>query len=197
MTPEHKVIIVPGLNGDTNNIYRLTRKWPEKYGLNPVMASIDWKDGEDFEPKLRRLTSLIDRFADQGDTISLVGCSAGGSGVMNAFVERKDVITCVVNNGGFLRPGTAKGLRSFEQRTAFSPAFGESILRFSELEPTLTPEDREKILTVRPLFDELVPPETVVISGAMNTTVPMLGHVLGLALALVKYDPVIKFLRGN
>lgn len=197
MTQEHKVIIGPGLDGRTKNIEWLTKNWPEKYGLQPVVIPITWKDGEHFKSKLRQITDLIDQFAEQGDLISLVGCSAGGSAMLNAFVERKNMIHRIVNNGGFLRPGKRRGFRSFETRTAASPAFRESILRFAELEPTLTPADRAKILTVRPLFDELVPPETVVIQGAINSQVSMIEHVLGLTTALVKYDPVIMFLRGE
>jgi len=197
MTQEHKVIIGPGLGGDLKNIFRLTKNWQEKYGLQPITVPIIWKDGKLFSPKLKQITDLIDRFANHGDEVSLVGCSASGSAMLNAFIERKDKIHRVVNNGGFLRPGNRTGYRSFEKRSAQSPAFRESVLRFVELEPTLAPADRAKILTVRPLWDELVPPETVVISGAMNTTVPMIEHVLGLGLALVKYDPVIMFLKGE
>lgn len=197
MTQEHKVIIGPGLGGDVKQIHWLTKNWPEKYGLQSLMVPLVWKDGEQFAPKLKQITALIDQFAKKGDRISLIGCSASGSAMMNAFVERKEKIFRVVNNGGFLRPGSRQGFRSFEQRTAASPAFRESILRFVKLEPTLTMLDRTKILTVRPLWDELVPPETVVINGAINKTVPMVEHVLGLGLALVKYDPVIKFLREN
>src|SRR3989338_11293353 len=197
MPQEHKVIIGPGMDGRVNGIDWLTKNWPEKYGLQPIMVPIAWKDGEPFAPKLKQITDLIDRLADQGDQISLVGCSASGSAMLNAFMARKKQIYRVVNNGGFLRPGTAKGFRSFNQRTAASLAFRESVLRFAELEPTLTAADRAKILTVRPLWDELVPPETVVISGAMNMTVPIIEHVLGLGLALVKYGPVIMFLNGE
>ena len=103
----------------------------------------------------------------------------------------------VVNNGGFLRPGNRHGYRSFERRGAASLAFRESVFRFAELEPTLTQDDRKKILTVRPLFDELVPPETVIIQGALNCRVSMVEHVLGLGTALIKYNPVIMFLKGK
>ena len=195
MTQEHKVIICPGLDGRTKNIEWLTKNWPEKYGLQPIIVPIIWKDGEHFEPKLRLVTDLIDQFAAKDDKISLIGCSAGGSAMLNAFAERKKVISHVVNNSGFCRPGNRQGFRSFTTRTAVNPAFKESILRFAKLELTLTPADRKKILTVRPLFDELVPPETVVIQGAFNYQVPMIEHVLGIATALVKFDPVIKFLK--
>lgn len=195
MAPEHKVIIGLGMDGRVGGIRWLTRHWPEKYGLQPVMLPLVWKDGEPFAPKLKQITALIDQLADTGDQVSLVGCSASGSAMLNAFIERREQVNRVVNVGGFLRPGNRQGNKSFAKRSAQSLAFQVSVLRFAELEPTLTLADRAKILTVRPVLDELVPPETVVINGAINRTVPMIEHVLGLGMALLKYDPVIKFLR--
>lgn len=197
MTQEHKVIIGPGMDGRVDGIRWLTRHWPEKYGLEPVMLPLVWKDGEPFAPKLKQITDLIDQLADSGDQVSLIGCSASGSAMLNAFIERREKVNKAVNVGGFLRPGNRQGYRSFVTRSAQSLAFQVSVLRFTELEPTLTPADRVKILTVRPVWDELVPPETVVVSGAINRTVPMIEHVLGLGLALLKYDPVIKFLKNK
>jgi|SRR3989344_3301891 len=197
MSQEHRVIIGPGLDGRIGGIKWLTRNWQEKYGFHPEATSITWKDGEHFAPKLKQITDLIDQFAEKDDLISLVGCSVSGSAMLNAFVERKELIHRVVNNGGFVRPGTAKNFRSFSLRSKVSPAFRASVLRFAELEPTLTAADRKKILTVRPLWEELVPPETVVIQGAINATVPMVEHILGIVTALVKYDPVIMFLKGS
>lgn len=197
MTQEHKVIIAPGLDGRIDKIKWLTKNWPEKYGLQPIMVPIIWKDGESFTPKLKQITDLIDRFAKNGDKISLIGCSAGGSAVFNAFMVRKTKIYRVVNNGGFLRPGHRTGYRSLATRTALSPAFKQSVLNFAALESNLTPADKAKILTVRPIWDELVPPETVYINGATNKVIPMVEHILGLGLALIRFDPIIKFLKTS
>lgn len=196
MSSEHRVIIGPGMDGKVGNLRFLTRNWRERYNLIPEITQIVWKDGLGLEPKLRKVTDLIDNFVKNGDTVSLVGCSASGSLMLNAFVDRKDVVHKVINLDGFLRPGTAKGFRSFEERGSKSLAFRESVLRFEKLESKLTSEDRKRILTVRPLFDELVPPETVVIEGALNKQIPMVEHVLSIATALVLYDPVIMFLKS-
>jgi len=188
------VIIGPGMDGKIGGLKFITRNWSEKYNLFPEIIQINWKDGRGLKPKLKKVTDLIDSFVRNGDSVSLIGCSASGSLMLNAFVERKDVIQKVINLDGFLRPGNAKGYRSFDKRSAKSVAFRESVLRFEKLEPILTPKDRKKILTVRPLFDELVPPETVMVRGALNRQIPMVEHVLNIAMALVVYDPVIKFL---
>ncbi len=198
MNKEHHVIIGPGMDGKVDNLQFLTRNWQAKYGLTPDVMQVVWKDTEHLDVKLARITDTIDELAQRGDTVSLVGCSASGSLMLNAFIERKNVVHKVVNLDGFLRPGNSTGFRSFETRSAASIAFRESVFRFAELEQKLTVQDRKKILTVRPFFgDELVPADTVVIQGALNKTVPMGEHVLSIATALILYRPVIAFLKGN
>lgn len=184
------------MDGKIGGLELVTKYWPQKYCLYPEVEQIIWKDGIGFAPKLKKITDLIDRLVSNGDTVSLIGTSASGSLMLNAFIERKGVVEKVINVGGFVRPGNRSGQRNFDERSAASIAFRESVLRFASLESILTPEDRKKILTVRPLWDELVPPETVVIKGALNRQVPMVGHVLGIATAMVLYDPLIMFLKS-
>lgn len=196
MNKKHHVIVSPGMDGRIGGLKLLTRNWPKKYGLSPEVVQTIWKDGKGLEPKLTKILDLIDKFVDKGDTVSLIGTSASGSLMLNAFVERKNVVNKVVNISGFLRPGNGTGMHSFETRSAASKAFRESVLRFEKSEPSLTEQDRCKILTVRPMFgDELVPANTVTINGALNKTVPMIEHILSIATALVLYDPVIVFLK--
>lgn len=196
MNKEHHIIMSPGMDGKIEGIKFVTRNWAEKYGLHPEVVQTVWKDGQGLEPKLSKILALIDSLSNGGKVVSLVGTSASGSLMLNAFAERRDIVNKVVNVGGFLRQGHGTGMHSFETRSAASKAFRESILRFESLEPSLTEEDRKKILTVRPLLgDELVPAHTVTVSGAHNKTVPMGEHVLGIATALVLYNPVIAFLK--
>ena len=198
MTQEHKVFIGPGMDGRTWGIKFLTRNWKEKHGLDTEVLTIIWKDDEPFEPKFLRTLDVVDAAIDQGCLVDLIGCSASGQLMLNIFAERRDKVHRGVNMGGFLRPGNEKGIRSLERRSSQSIAFKEGVYRFVDVEPTLTPEDKKKILTVRPQFgDELVPPNTVIVQGALNKTVPIGEHVLSIATTLFLYDPVILFLKGN
>lgn len=196
MSKEHHVIMSPGMDGRIGGIQFVTKNWPEKYGLHPEVVQTVWKDGLGLEPKLSKILALIDSLSNGGKAVSLVGTIASGSLMLNAFAERRDIVNKVVNVGGFLRRGHGTGMHSFETRSVASKAFRESVLRFERLEPSLTEEDRKKILTVRPLLgDELVPAHTVTVDGALNKTVPMGEHILGIATALVLYNPVIAFLK--
>lgn len=197
MSAEHHVIISPGLDGRVGGLKFVTAKWSQKYDLYPEVTQIIWKDKIGLLPKLKKITDKIDQLTNEGHMVSLIGTSASGSLMLNAFLERKSVISRVVNVGGFLRPGNETGLRNFKVRSAASISFRQSVERFEKFEPSLTLPDRKKILTVHPIYDELVPPDTVTLKGALNEQVPMLEHVFGIALAMVLYDPVIKFLKKD
>src|SRR3989344_2322048 len=102
----HKVIIIPGLGDDLTKLKWVTKHWP-KYGLEPVLHNIQWRSGDKhFRPKLEKLLNTIDDLAIDGNKISLLGTSAGGSAVVNAFCLRKNKIHKVVNVCGRLRKGS-------------------------------------------------------------------------------------------
>ncbi len=196
MSKKHRVIIVPGLGDDEDKIVWLTNHW-RKHGLEPIVYTIGWLDDEkEFQPKLSVLVEMIDQFTKDGDKVSLVGCSAGGSAVLNAFFERKNVVHKVITICGRLRHGNQKGFRSFETRTASSPSFAKSVQLFESREDVLSDNDRQKIMTVRALFgDELVPADTTILRGAYNTVVPTPEHVLSIGMALTLFSrPLITFL---
>jgi hypothetical protein len=125
--------------------------------------------------------------------------SAGGSAVLNAFIERKNKIHRVVNVCGRLRVGTQKGFRSFEARTSSSPAFAQSIKLCESREDSLTGPDRLRIMTVRAMFgDELVPSDSAILRGAYNTRIPTPEHMFSISMALTLFSkPIILFLTGK
>jgi len=196
MTKKHSVIVVPGLGDETRKLELLTSHW-QRHGLKPTVYSVRWCDGEvEFQPKLERIIKLIDTLSSKGDTVSLVGISAGGSAVCNAFIKRRNAVHKVINVCGRLRTGNQRGFCSFESRSASSPAFAQSVKLFEKKESSLTNEDRQKIMTVRAMFgDELVPANTTVIRGAYNTQVPTPEHLLSIGAALTVFSrPLIVFL---
>lgn len=195
MSKKHYVIIVSGL-GDEAQLLKWATNHYRQYELEPVIHNIWWRKGErHFIPKLQKLIKLIDRLSKNGSLVSLVGTSAGSSAVLNAFVKRKSKICKVISICGRLRQGDEEGFRSFKFRSASSLAFKESVLMFEKSEPSINKDDRKKIMTVRAMFDELVPPKTVIVQGALNKRIPMVEHVLSIATALLVYDPVIRFLK--
>lgn len=196
MSKVHHVIIIPGLGDEIGKITWATNFW-SRFGLNPTVHSVGWHTREkEFQPKLQILIDIVDTFADKGDRVSLVGYSAGGSAALNTFFERRETVHRVINICGRLRTGTQNGFRSFNVRTATSPTFSGSVKLFESNENLLTSQDKQKIMTVRPLFgDELVPADTIILRDAYNITIPTPEHVFSIAMALTAFSkPLITFL---
>lgn len=181
MPPTHHVIIVAGMGNDVATLTWATRQWP-RYGIIPHVFNAQWQTEEpEFQPKLDQCISLVDRFAVHGHTVSLIGNSAGSSFVINVFAARKNKIHRVVTNCGRLRTGGWPWF-TFDQTTKYSPSLKESVLGSEKVIASLKPAEKKKIMTMRPLFDEIVPWFTVPISGAKNVITPSVEHVLSIAL---------------
>lgn len=193
---KNTVVIIPGLGDEVHALEYITRHF-NKYGLDVAVHSIGWRDGTaDFHPKFNKLLRHIDELSETSK-VSIIGTSAGGSAALNAFTKRKKVVYKVVNLSGILRSSKEVGWRSFEERTKSSPQFAQSVKMFTNLENSLSAVDRKRVMTVYPKFgDELVAPDTVTLSGAMNIRIPSIEHVLSIALALTIFSkPVISFLN--
>jgi pimeloyl-ACP methyl ester carboxylesterase len=180
MDRPHYIVYLPGLGDDTFGPAqtKLLKLW-KVYKLNAHYHYIGWADGEAFAPKLERILAAIDKHA-KGQTVSLVGTSAGASAALNAYAARKDVIHSVVCICGKLRnPQTIVPAR-FKQ----NPAFQDSLTLLPSSLATLTSADRKKILSIRPLKDNMVPPADTFIEGARTALVPTAGHGLSILYAL-------------
>lgn len=85
MDSTHIVIIIPGLGDDTRKLEFATKHFIN-HGLIPYVYPVGWhKEPYDFQTKLTQLLCLIDNYKSNGSKVSLIGCSAGGSAVLNAF----------------------------------------------------------------------------------------------------------------
>ncbi len=197
MSKKHHVLVVPGLGGENIGFKKIVDSW-KKYGFTPHVHDVGWKDGEnEIKPKLERLIKVIDELHSNGEIVSLVGISAGGSAVLNAFYARKNKIHRVVNVCGRLRAGQ-NVFPSLEFASRQSPAFGESVTLFESREPSLTDADRSKILTIRAIFDEVVPTSTTTLPGAINIRLFSIEHILSIVAAMTIYvRPMIEFLHES
>ena len=195
----NKVIIyIPGLHDDTflhtNAVHILRYLW-RPYGFDILVIKPHWGEGNSFAPKLKNIIDTIDKLS-QKKKVYLIGQSAGGAAVLNAFVARKNKVSGVVNICGRLIKGK-KVFTYLELAAKGNPAFLDSVLLFeNQNEEKLVDEDRRKILIVKPLWDEVVPASTVGLSGATTITIPMLFHSLGGVAALTLFSSKIRaFLR--
>ena len=182
----YHVVIIPGLGNGVAKHEWAVKSW-KKFRIIPHVFDTKWKIEENgFQPKLDRAIKLVDSLTNMNSRISIVGNSAGSSFALNIFGERKEQISRVVINCGRVRDGDWPWL-TFDQATKSSPSFKESVLRAQKIEKGFVNIDRQKILTLRPLFDEVVPPFTVPILGANNVTIFSIEHSLSIVLNMTLF----------
>lgn len=195
---KHAVIIIPGLSDGLSKLQWVTRNWKVKYNLEPFAYCVPWMgESESFEIKLKRLINTIDELHNKGYKISLLGTSAGGSCVINAYCARRNKISTVINVCGRLKEGN-NVFPSLEVAARKSPSFKQSVLLCEKNFTSLTSQNKAKILTIRSLFDEVVPVSLISIEGATNIRILSVEHGISIALAMTLYSKkIIDFLLRN
>jgi hypothetical protein len=181
---KHVAIVIPGL-GELERFQLLTSHW-RKYHIEPVHHRVGWHDSEHFEASLGKILARSDSCSNTGTKVSLIGCIAGGSAALNAFLERKNAVHKVISLCGWLRIGEHR--RYLERLKHISTSFVESVTLLDRRERELSSEDRTKIMTVRPIFDELVASDVVILNGAQNIRLPVPGHTLAIISGLTIFS---------
>ncbi len=195
MNKEHSLIVVPGLGGKNPYLKKVVNSW-NKYGIKSYIHDVDWRDRkESFKTKLKKLVNQIDKLSKKGN-VSLLGTSAGGSAVLNAFSERKSKVHKIINVCGRLRKGI-NVFPSLDLAAITSPSFKESVLNCETVQKRFNSTDRKKIQTIRSLFDQSVPISTMTIEGVRNERVFSVEHGLSISLAMTIYSKtIINFLKS-
>jgi hypothetical protein len=190
------VIIIPPLGTDPKMGEKMTQNWLEKYAIKPINWQYFWgKNDDNYETRLKKLIGEIDKLNEQGFVVSLIGLSAGGSVAINAFLQRKKQIKKVINICGRLYAGKIKFPKS-EKSNDNNFLFKESVKKCEENLKSLNVDDKEKILTVRPLWDEFAPTEYAMIEGVKNIKVFSVEHVLTILLSMTIYkNKIFDFLK--
>jgi len=166
------VIYIPGLNDHQwPSQFRLVRAW-RIFGVKPYIFRMNWAAGEPFARTFKQLLDLIDDLTGQGHRVSLVGVSAGASVVLNAFANRPQSaarMVCLcgkIQNGQTISPATLQA----------NPAFKESLAMLPGSLNALQPDARARILSIHPLADNSVPVADTKLDGAVERTIPTIGH---------------------
>lgn len=183
------VILVPGLS-DSRESKLIKNIW-KKNGIDVIFFKSKWKSDENYQTKLNRLLKLIDE-KSKTNKVSLIGTSAGGSLVLNAFNERKDEINKVITVCSRLKKGKESGFRGFTKRTEKYLSFKESVLNSEENINNFSLEEKQRIMTIYALFgDELAPEDTSIVDGAKNVIIPTGEHLFSIWSSLTWYSKLL------
>lgn len=157
------------------------------WGVQPHFIQMNWGDGKPFEPKLNKILAKIDDLHAKGHQVSLVGASAGGGAVINAFAARKEKVASVVTLSGKINDPDGIGTRY----SGPNPAFVESAFM---VQPSLDKldfyKDRSRIQSRYAFFDPIVPLSDSKVVGANNNMLPTIGHGFTIATQLLFGAPV-------
>jgi predicted peptidase len=188
------VLYIPGVS-DHKDIFqqRALKSW-DKFNLDVRFIKVNWYDNEPFKDKLKRIIQLVDELSVKGSTISLVAASAGCSMAINVYQMRKNKINSIVFIcGKMVNPNN---IQSHYKRD--NPSFLESVIESDKNIKKLTARDKEKILTIHPLYDEVVNKRDGIIAGARNETLVAVGHAIGIISAISIYKRVsINFIKAK
>jgi pimeloyl-ACP methyl ester carboxylesterase len=195
-TPKNRltVIYVPGLGDDKPRGQRwLVKSW-RCYGVKPIFCQLNWGDGQPFAPKLAKIIKLIDEQASAGNQVALVGASAGGGAVINAFAARKSKVAGVVVICGKINQPESID-KSYRRR---SPAFAESAYSVQKsLDHLDFNKDRTRILSRYAWFDPVIPAKDSQVAGGRNQAIFSFGHATTIARELSIGAPAwLKFLKN-
>ena len=176
-------IIVPGLSGRTGFLRFLTRNWEKEHGIKVEFFVVDWKnDASVFDAAIDPLIGKIAELAYNKETIFLIGTSAGGSFVMNAFLNTSYYIDKCVNVCGRLKPD---GHPSLDRVADGYPLFRESVIRCERRLQGLNPAQLGNVFTFSGWWDGRVPVESICVNGATNVQLQSFGHFCNIFMAFL------------
>ena len=183
---------------------KLFARYMKLRGVDLFHAEVDWHN-LNFTDIFAEATDYTRDVLQDVGRLTIIGASAGGSLGVNVFsrIRKEDQKTDVslISLSGRLRIGDRQHL---EETALYRPgkqpsrAFIDSVVRCDEVATIqLTPDDKRRMLTVLPMTDGVVPPDTMTVDGVEQKTVPMVGHVPGIALGALVTPGLINNLHSN
>ena len=169
---KHHVIYIPGIGDDIGKVQsRLVKLW-QFQGVQPHTYVIPWAGENKYYESKRALKKRIEKLISQGDKVSLVGASAGGCGVINAYLELPGKISGVAMICPKLINANNIGDSIVAQNPAFKQAMDELQVRLNDL---AEPAKRNLVSFISPR-DGLVSYRDSSVSGVKEVKLPALRH---------------------
>lgn len=167
------VLVFPGYGDRVDYIEKITNSWRRRYGLIVhVLPFGTDKPASQYDARWKIVRGKI----HQLDNVACIGISFGGGVALRGLIEYPDQVTCAVC---IVAPHDLKYMNPESVRLKY-PMLKPSLQSFETA--SIPPE---KVMTIRSLYDGVVPVSAVPIEGATNIVMPVVGHSLGIVSALV------------
>jgi pimeloyl-ACP methyl ester carboxylesterase len=185
MAERHPILImIPGL-GDAVDVYQVfARRWM-RLGYEVQVVSFGWADTTAaLDGKLQSFLEALDALGD--NELYVIGVSAGGTAAINLLAARPERVRRVITICAPL--DTMSSLRN--------PLLAESISRAKTQLAALPPDQRQRILSVYALYDQVVDPKLSAIAGVQHHRLLSIIHAPTIFVALMFYARSLnRFLR--
>lgn len=176
-------------NGTARKREQLAIDYLAKRGIIVDHIGIDWRSDESFEQLLKRVTKITKEKLKEHGKLVLVGSSAGGSLAINTLgaIQDKNLSAITLCSRLHLAKLPWWDWRNLKRmaylgKAKASQSFYDSVTYCTKTTiPKLTKEDKERIIIVQQLADDVVPRSTMSIDGVKTYKVAALGHGWGIA----------------
>ncbi|MDB5175691.1 MAG: hypothetical protein JWM81_549 [Candidatus Saccharibacteria bacterium] len=176
-------LYINGLGDGTTTLKdKIVHWWWKRKSLDIHYAHINWYDGKSFEDKLQAVHQMVNTMLHDFGGVAIIGSSAGGSLALNAFSQLKTKNVCAVIAHGRLRAGNYNNRNSMHHRAHLdtprpSRSFYDSVM-YAEKEviPSLSDDEKMRLLVLSQLTDLVVPLECMGIEGVEEHHSLVFGH---------------------
>ncbi len=185
MRTTRHIIYIPGLgNSGFGCMLLRLRLGHQKFAFH--ILRMYWGDGGTFESKLNKTLQKVDELTQNGDKVSIVGSSAGGTMAANAFLKLPDKIERVITISSPLTTGGQTRPR-LERTDHGIPVVKAALAELDAASERLTPTQRSNVMIMRPFYDQVVPTASMFLKGAHIKTFFGFMHFLNLVIAQLFY----------
>lgn len=175
----HTIIVIPGL-GDEDAVKKIrwiVKRWSTPNRKVQIFQS-QWETKESAEKKLHRLKVFLERHSSE--RVSIVAYSAGGALAMRLLKEHPSIERFVLISSKL--KGAEKIGENYQNR---APALLGTVQASQSIIDGITDTEIQKIICLRPFFDNVVPIEDMSFEGVITKRIPMILHAPSIVLALI------------
>jgi hypothetical protein len=191
---EHTILYIPGLgDSDLSRRQWLLSLWRFR-NVRIEICAMDWSVDEPWQTKLGKLTVRIDELVEAGNTVSLIGESAGACAVICALVQREAKLNrAILLCGKFQYPD-----RVAAWRYKLNPSFKAALTQSHALVPKLTATQKAKLINLHPIHDPVVPVAETKEPGFKNSLMPIVGHSVSIVFANTLWSwRIVRLIKSN
>jgi hypothetical protein len=195
------ILYINGLGDGTTQGYEVSAfKKMRTYGVKPIHAHVCWREEQEFNALLTRLTKQAKDLVKKNGSLTIVGLSAGSSMALNVYSKLKDKDVQVINIVGRLKRGkvptwsyrTPKRAAHLNTPRASRGFYDSMIYCEDETIPSFTKRDKARIVMLKPITDLVVPLHTMNIDGVKNIQIVAFGHSMACSVGLNKAAELLK-----